>query len=134
MPKIDPFAIQSNYGKLKSVFALQENFDSENILTGIKLEFENGTIYHEAIADDDSISSTQEVSWPDKNLKDVSNVIPWGKVIGKRPMWFWNLKQDETHCDAVQYMFGNSFEDETHTIQLMVTASEIQIYEVKRTL
>ena len=134
MIEIDPFAIQSNFGKLKAVFSFQECFDSESMIVGIKLEFENGSIFHEAIPDNDQITSTQEARWNNEKLTNISSALPWEKVIGKRPMWFWKLKQDETHSDAVQYEFANSFEDESHKIQLMVAASAIETYEVKKTL
>ncbi len=134
MNEIGAFASEFDYGHLKTVFALIETFDEGDMTVGIVLTLENGIVVHEAMEDTDEITCSSEAGNVYSFKEDVSAKNPWKNAIGKRPMWFWKLKQENDYSDAVQYTFANTVEDKELTIQLMVKASAIENYEVTKTL
>lgn len=132
--KVDPYIITNDFGKLKKVFSIKAQFENEPDMTvAIHLVFENGEIYHEALADTDEIACESEMLDSYQNSVDISHEFPWGNAIETHVLWFWKMKNQQGYEDAVQYSFSSSSEHRQEIlIQLLVAASEVKVYSLNK--
>jgi len=116
------------FGNLVSVHYL--SIDEEiNWISAIKLTFENGVVYNEAVGATDEIVLTNKLNDHYQIITAANDITPWAEAIGRPTLWLWNLTNQQGYNDGVQYAFAAPRQNEI-IIQLMVEASSIKLYQM----
>ena len=132
---IEPIKIANEFGKLVAVQYYCWEFEKEPPIFGACcLSFENGEVYHEVLPEYDEISCATSLLDKFEIKKNMSDVSPWRKALGKKVLWLWKLENHQGYFDSIQYSFANTVEDEEIILQLMVCASQIKLYEIEKKL
>lgn len=100
------------------------------MLVGIRLIFERGEVYHEALGDYDEISCDSAMKGEFNKSVDISNSSPWKGAVGRDALWAWRMINNQGYLDGIQYSFANNAGKDEKTIQLLTIASEVKIYTV----
>lgn len=106
-------------------------FDGDTqFVTGVGLRFESACATFRADADDDTLSANLEplLPNPDETLIDVGNSAPWSDCSGLGVSWAWQLTNQQGYSDGVRLEFSEPGQAFRTVLEMVVSASAIQVY------
>ena len=100
-------------------------------VTSVALRFDSLTAVFRAVSDDDTLSAAVEdlLAEPDETLADASGLRPWASCIGRTPAWAWRMTNQQGYTDGVRFEFGEVGQPATTTVELLVVASALRVFE-----
>ena len=128
---MDAYDICNELGKLECVIGhfLEENGITD-FLISLEFVFENGRIFHEAVAETDEIAIKLVPPEDDCVPLPMTHLEPWKSASGRGALWAWELRNQQGYADGIQYSFANTVSDREVIVQLIVVASQVFIYDV----
>lgn len=106
-------------------------FDADRpFVTGVELRFGSLPATFRANKDDDTLVATigPLVATLDESLVDVSASSPWSACLGLKARWLWELTNQQGYTDGVRFEFGEPDKPFQVVVELVVLASEIDIF------
>jgi hypothetical protein len=102
-------------------------------ITAVGLRFESASAVFRAVPDDDTLAAWPEplVPEPDEVLVEAGGREPWAACIGLGVTWAWRLTNQQGYTDGVRLEFSMPGEESRATVELIVAASAIQIYNAE---
>ena len=113
----------------------QARFESDpRFITAVSLRFEFLSAVFRAVPDDDTLAVRLGalVSEPFETLSEVSCIAPWSECVGFGVCWAWRLTNQQGYSDGVRLEFSKPGKAPRAVIELVVTASAIQVFQVTR--
>jgi hypothetical protein len=110
-------------------------FDGDQgFITAVELRFENLCAVFRAEPDYDTLAVTIDRLKPDadETLIDASNAEPWTTCVGFGICWAWQLTNQQGYSDGVRLEFAKPGESSRAVVELIVAASAIEIFRVRR--
>lgn len=127
-------------GKLLSVRRVRTNnaFTTEDLLScedieALEFQFSDVVLWVICIGETDEIQLTFTApSWPNSDIVDLSNNLPWSNVVGLELRFAWFLENERGYRDGVQFEFFLPPENERICrVELESAASQILVYVVE---
>ena len=110
-------------------------FDGDQgFITAVELRFEKICAVFRAEPDYDTLAVTIDRLKPgaDETLIDASNSEPWATCVGFGIRWAWQLTNQQGYSDGVRLEFSKPGESSRAVVELIVAASAIEIFRVRR--
>ena len=112
-------------------YALLES--NPQFITAVELRFDATSAVFRAVADDDTLLPSfgdPLAPEPNETVIDVGNSAPWLACAGLGVCWAWRLTNQQGYSDGVRLEFSEPGEESRATVELVVSASAIDVFVV----